>query len=179
MKTLFVSLAFSLFAFFIGCQSSITDPLQSDNSEKFSQEENFVNKDVLAYYPGMIKLNGIMVDPTLPFNNYVTISGQVRYNIEAVTFAAIQNAIKVGLYVNAEMKNELANNRNPWTVNETSEDVVYFSSNDAEVYLTKYFRVNNTVKYPLNLVLEFRVEGKKLILVSKSLELLPYSTVDH
>ena len=79
MKTLFVSLVAFLFAFFVGCQNSITDPAGSDNGEKFSGNENLVNKDVLSNYPGVIKLNGIMLYPTLPFNSYVTISGQVKF----------------------------------------------------------------------------------------------------
>lgn len=170
MKTLFVSLVAFLFAFFVGCQNSITDPAGSDNGEKFSGNENLVNKDVLSNYPGVIKLNGIMLDPTLPFNSYVTISGQVRYNLATYPVAANQNAIKVSLYVDAEMKTDAGYDNSTWKVNDTSEDIVYFTSNDEAIFFAKAFKVQNTVRYPLYLLFEFQVEGKQLVLISKTLK---------
>ena len=172
MKTLFVSLVAFLFAFFVGCQNSITDPTGSDS-------ESLVNKDVLTSYPGTIELEGIMVDPSLQFESYVIISGQVRYNLETVPVASNQKVIKVSLFVDAEMETDAGNDNSTWMVNETSEDIVYFSSNDEAIHLTKSFRVKNTVRCPLNLVLKFRVEGKKLMLASKTLELLPYISIDE
>ena len=59
MKTLFVALVALLFAFFLGCQSSITD-LRSQaiqNSWGSASEETFAYKDAFNFkYPELIRL---------------------------------------------------------------------------------------------------------------------------
>ena len=56
MKTLFVALVALLFAFFIGCQSSVTDPEVPESNEYigYTDEESFAYKDVFTFtYPNV------------------------------------------------------------------------------------------------------------------------------
>ena len=59
MKTLFVALVALLFAFFLGCQSSITDPVAPDQTNLASavDQETFAYKDVISTWPGLIRIN--------------------------------------------------------------------------------------------------------------------------
>src|SRR3989304_6479053 len=97
MKTLFVSVAVLLFAFFVGCQDTITDPA-------VSLTENYVSKDIIHAFPGVIKLSGKLSDPSHTYTS-VTIRGVVRYNLEQVLLQQRppKTAIKVGLWLNAEL----------------------------------------------------------------------------
>ena len=174
MKTLFVSLVALLFAFFLGCQSSITDPelLEPTKFIGTSGEDNSAYKDVLSYYPGAIKLEGVLYDPSHRLNSMAEISGIVRYNFEKVTLdkTSPKPAIKVNMYINAELKGGCPGQHHPWLVSNSSEDLVYTSASIQPVYnLEKSFRVKNTCCSPMNLVLKFQVSEKALTLVSMRL----------
>ena len=167
MKTLFVSLAVLLFAFFVGCQDIVTDPA-------VSLTENYVSKDIIHAYPGVIKLDGNIFDPG--HDNFVAISGVVRYDLKHIYFKQRPPKIglKVSLWVNAELKSTTNEANEGWTVSGTSEDIVYTSSVDPSVYyLEKSFKVQNTSP-SLDLVFKFRIDGKNLELVSMRLYINEY-----
>jgi hypothetical protein len=167
MKTLFVSLAAILFALFVGCQDTITDPVVSST-------EIGVNKDIIHAYPGVIKLDGTIFDPG--HDNFVSISGTVRYDLKHVYLKQRppKLAMKIGLWVSAEVKGIADDASERWIVNGTSEDVVYNDTVDPAVYyLEKSFKVQNTSP-SLDLVLKVRVEGKTLELVSMRLYINEY-----
>ena len=180
MKTLFVSLVAFLFAFIIGCQeSSITDPVSNDTELSLGTEVPLsVDKDLISYYPGVIKLVGTLLDPSHYFNSMAEIKGIVRYRLEQVdTYdnRPPRSAIKVQLYVKAEIVGGHTGRNSPWTVNETSSDFVYTSPAVQSVYnLEKSFRVRNTCCAPLNLVLKFQVNKKAISLVSMALKIARY-----
>lgn len=173
MKTLFVSLVALLFAFFLGCHSSITDPelLEPTKFIGTSGEDNSAYKDVLSYYPGAIKLEGVLYDPSHRLNSMAEISGIVRYNFEKVTLdkTSPKPAIKGNMYINAELKGGCPGH-GPWIVFGTSEAIVKTSVNYQQViFVEKSFKVRNTCCSPMNLVLKFQVSEKALTLVSMRL----------
>ena len=173
MKTLFVALVALLFAFFLGCQSSITDPVVPEPTKFIgaSEQENSAYKDALSYYPGAIKLEGMLYDPSHRLNSFAEIRGIVRYRLEEMSTAdrPPRSAIKVQLLVNAELKGGCSGNRS-WLVNGTSEDFVYqIVTTSSGYFLEKSFRVKNTCCSPLNLILKFQVSEKSLTLESMRL----------
>lgn len=177
MKKLLYSLVVFSVLLLIGCQeNSITDPVSNDtNLNLATTEQSFLDKDIISSYPGVIKLEGTLFDPSHYFNS-VNISGVVRYSLDKVKLDRIPEdiPIKVRLYVNAELNGgvfQKVNNGTSqdlvWFVNGTSEDFVYTSaSNESVYYLEKSFRVKNN---PLNLVLKFKVDEKSLTMVSMRL----------
>ena len=173
MKTLFVTLVALLFAFFLGCQSSITDPelLEPTKFVGNAEQENSAYKDAVSTWPGIIKLEGSLYDPSHRLNSMAEISGIVRYNFEKVNLykASPKPAIKVNMYINAELKGGCPGH-GPWIVFGTSEAIVNTSVNYQQViFVEKSFKVRNTCCSPMNLVLKFQVSEKALTLVSMRL----------
>jgi hypothetical protein len=172
MKTIFVFLVALFFTFIIGCQeNSITEPVMNDIGAEFTLTTPTIDKDIVNYYPGSIKLEGMIYDPSHRLNSYAEIMGMVRYRLQPVTLVPKQKAIKVGFYVNAELKSNCPHQHCPWKVINTVEEVLYASSAIQSVFfLEKSFRVRNTCCAPLDLVLKFQIEGKAVTLVSMSLK---------
>ena len=179
MKTLFVALVALFFAFIIGCQeNSITDPVTNDTGAEFTTTTALdIDKDLISYYPGVVKLSGSIFDPSHRLNSYAEINGVVRYRLEKIYTDKTRPpraAIKVQLYVNAALKSNCPKQDRPWTVINTAEEVVYISPIAQSVYfLEKSFRVRNTCCTPLNLVLKFQVDEKVVTLVSMELKRVP------
>jgi len=177
MKTLFVSLVALLFAFFIGCQSSITDPLVTEKSNQASvYNENFPSKDWISSLPGEIDLGGVIQVPSASIDQFADMEGKVKYSIEKVYFdsppPSPQFAYKVSLYINATITCKTYTSENVWLVNNTSTDYVYPStSNETINFLVKSFTVRNACPAPLDLILKFRVAEKEMSLVSKTLKI--------
>ncbi len=179
MKTLVVSLVALLFAFFAGCQNSITDPIVDENTIYSGQAyaENYADKDLINFtYPNMIKLEGMLDNPSGPSEGSVNISGVVRYGLETVYFdsppPATQSAIKVSLKVDADLKCNSSLDGKFWIVKNTSQDFVYGSDGVNNIYyLTKTFRVQNTCRTTLDLVMSFEVTEKDLKLTSMKLKI--------
>ena len=165
MKTLFVSLVALLFAFFIGCQSSITDPALSENTA-IAEEEEMAFKDAVSSFPGLIKLDGNLFDPIhLPYP--VQMEGTIRYNLEMLT--NIDQALKVSIYINATLKSGCPGQNKHWMVYGLTEDVLTSYTNRI---LEKSFEVRNTGNCNYKFVLRFKVNEKEVILIST--ELKPY-----
>ena len=167
MKTLFFPLVALLFAFFIGCQSSITDPIVTDTGYS-------ANKDFISTLTEVIKLEGMVDDPRPSFNSGVKINGEIRYSIKTVYFdsppPAPQSALKVQLYVDAELKANCALDDELWTVNNVSQDLVYKTDPAESVYyIQKSFRVQSSCPNPMDLVFKFEVNEKELKVISMAL----------
>lgn len=170
MKTLFVSLTAFLFVLFDGCQENlITDPLAEGiemNSEHQIQSDAY--KDAISFYPGTIKLEGKLYDPSQLHNGYADISGIIRYRLDQNDF---DSGIKVSLFVEADLKCKNIGNDQPMTVNKISQDIVYKSySNHTFYYLLKEFDVENVCRIPLILVLNLRLDENELVLESMNLK---------
>ena len=178
MKTLFVALVVLFFAFIIGCQeNSITDPVTNDNGAEFTTTTApDMDKDLISAYPGVIKLAGLIYDPSHRLNSFAEIKGIVRYRLEKINtvIKPARSAIKVNLYVKAELQSNCPMQDRPWTVYKTAEDIVYMSPAAQSVYFVeKSIRVCNTCCAPLNLVLKFQVDEKVVTLVSMELKRVP------
>ena len=179
MKTLFASLVAIFLAFFIGCQeSSITDPVSNDTGWNLST----ANKDIINHYPGAIKLDALLSDPSNPSStiiNNVKMSGVVKYKLELVQFdpapPAPQSAIKVKLNVKTELYNRYSNqDEHVWFVTGTSEDLVIRKADQQFYFLEKSFRVHKGTGPALDLVLKFRVTERELVLESTRLFINEY-----
>lgn len=171
MKTLFFPLVALLFAFLIGCQSSITDPVVTDNGYS-------ANKDFISTLTEVMKLQGTVDDPRQSFNSSVDINGEIRYLIETVYFdsppPAPQSAFKVRLYVDAQLKANCGVDDEVWKVNNVSQDLVYKTDPAESVYyIQKSFRVQSNCPNPLDLVIKFEVTEKELKIVSMNLVISP------
>jgi hypothetical protein len=164
-----------LFAFIIGCQeSSVTDPVSNDTEMNLdtAEPDNFLDKDLISYYPGVIKLEGMLYDPSHRLNSFAEINGIVRYRLDQISTdkRPPRPSIKVQLYVNAALLGGHTGQNRHWTVNNTAEDIIYTSPDNQSVYfLEKSFRVRNTCCAPLNLVLKFQVSEKSVALMSMHL----------
>jgi len=174
MKNLFLTIVVFSVLLLIGCQeNSITDPVSNDTNLNLATI--VLDKDIISSYPGVIKLEGMLFDPSHYFNNNAAISGVVRYSLNKVELDRIpeDTPIKVKLYVNAELKEGLSGRDvsgldvRSLFVSGTSEDLVYTSAtNDQLYYLEKSFRVKNN---RLNLIFKFQVNEKSLTMVSMRL----------
>jgi hypothetical protein len=174
MKTLFVALVTFLFALIIGCQeSSITDPVSNDTgTNSVAQESIYMDKDISSYYPGVIKLDGLLPDPSHFLNSFARIKGMVRYRMDEIKINDLTtsppNAVSVKLFVSAQLFGESPKPVSPWIVTGTSADVMVYTHNGLANYvLEKSFRVRNT---SLNLILKFRVYDKSVKLTSMTLK---------
>lgn len=178
MKTLVVSLVALLFAFFAGCQSSITDPVVSDNKDNFGSlyTENFASKDWINSLPEVIDLKGPIQVPSQSVDQFAEIDGTIRYAIEKVYFdappPAPQSAFKVSMYVNAKITCTTPGNDNVWIVQNASEDMVYTSDLNEQVYLfAKTLKVKYACPAPLDIVFKFQVNEKELKMTSMQLKI--------
>ena len=174
MKTLFVSLAALLFAFFVGCQSSITEPVDSKDNSAGAYTSNDAFKNQTNTYPSFIELEGSIEDPSSLANTAVEIKGVLKYSLEAVYFdappPAPQSAIRVKMKVSATLHNQTSSDGKIWTVEGISENLVYIAAHsESAPYLNKSFRVQNTGTTPLDLVMKFQVDAKRLTLISMNL----------
>jgi hypothetical protein len=178
MKTLFVSLVALLFAFFLGCQSSITDPIVSDNGTTLSTpvEENATYKDVISTYPGFLRLTGMLADPINGVNSRAEIGGFVKYKIENLgtdkTSPSHQIRKKISIYVDATLKAGYPNNPVIWAVNGFTNET--YPANAALYLFEKSFRVQNALNAPLSLVIKFQFDGSNLSIYSMKLVVARY-----
>ena len=191
MKTLFVSFAALIFIFIFGCQSSITDPVVPETNQFIgsTDEETYAYKDVFnATYPNVIKLKGLLWDPSHRLNSFAEIDGVVRYGIKKVSSGSNaqipidiykvgsngtpDKEFKVDLYVDAALKSQCPLNNGAWTVKKAADQIITVNTvNQVVTYIQKSFRLKNTCCAPLNLVLKFEVNKNELKLVSMELKL--------
>jgi len=189
MKTLFVALVALMFAFFLGCQSSITDPEITDNTKFFgsADENTYAYKDAFHFkYPNQLKLEGTLLDPSHRPNSYANINGSVSYGVREVKGGSVafntpefyktapsgtpDKKFKVDLFVDADLK---GGHNHAWSVEKAaSQTIIINSANQSVIFIQKSFRVKNTCCAPLDLVLKFQVDGKELKLVSMELKLV-------
>jgi len=191
MKTLFVALVALMFAFFLGCQSSITDPEITDNTKFFgsADENTYAYKDAFHFkYPNQLKLEGTLLDPSHRLNSYANIIGSVSYGVREVKGGSVafntpeffktapsgtpNKNFKVDLFVNADLKGGCPGHNHCWEVKKAAEQTVIINSaNQSAIFIQKSFRVKDTCCAPLDLILKFEVDGKKLRLVSMELKI--------
>ena len=163
MKTLFISLVAFLFAFFVGCQeNTITDPVTDQSIPN-------VDKDVNSYYSEVIKLDGLLFDPSHSKSHpYANIDGTIRYRVDKIKIDRIV-AKKVSFIVNASIHGGCPKSK-LWRVTEISEAILDFTGPDQTTRtFEKTFKVCNTCCAPLQLVMKFELSDNNLKVVSTTL----------
>ena len=140
MTKLMFSTIIILILFAVGCQeNSITDPIQDVELQK--------NEDPLVHQ-GTIRLEGILVDPSVPFNNYLTISGAVNFVHTFVHTVVYQKSILpvsetyvlLNLSILAKIRDPNSLEDITWNVTGNSEDIIYVSE-DGIYLLEKSFPI--------------------------------------
>ena len=162
------------FAFFFGCQESITDPVFQESGITGLE----ASKDIASTYPGVIDLGGILFNPSRP-NFDVHIDGVVRYKIQIPNPYELEAFTKINLYINAALKSTCpGQEKQNWRVYGYTEDFLYPTpASETEFYiLEKSFEVRNSCSCHMKLVLKFKVVKKSIILISKELKHLPDCT---
>jgi len=157
MKTLFVSLVALSFAFFVGCQSSVTDPIDLDNS-------NNINKDAARCVPGIIKLDATILNEQPTDAGEFIVDGWIKYNLESTPApeGTPSTLVKVSMTMNADFSNEV-DSQSPWKVKSTSTEIVYApSSGTAFTTFKKTFKVVNVKGHQLEVKPEFKVNASAL-----------------
>ena len=179
MKTLFASLVVVLFAFFLGCENSITDPVVSDNTSSFTtaNNETVASKDYTSTFPGYIKLNASLDDPRSNINSSVDLKGAIKYKVEVVhpneRSSRNLSAYRVTIDINALLKARCPGDDDFWKVKSRSVDLVYKTDpRETVYYLDKSFRIQSKCPIPKALVFKFEVNGKSLKIISMELKLV-------
>ena len=164
MKTFLAAFVAIMLVFLLGCQNSITDPVLPDETNITVMTEEEIWKDAASTWPGTIELTGILFDQLHPSFD-VQISGVVKYNIYVIE-QEDYGYMKVNIYVNADLKSCCPNQNKHWKVFGMTEDIL----NTPTKILEKSFEVRNTCNCHYDLVLRFRVDTEKLILISTELK---------
>ena len=176
MKTLVSSLVVLVFAFFIGCQNSITDPVVPDqtNYNNTAVEETVAYKDAITAannWPGLIRLHNPIYDPSHP-SLIVKLIGNIRYKIEPGTASGgyTDRKVKVSIFNDIQVKSGCPRQRVTPSVRSFAFANVKISATVDEInYIEKSFIVRNTCCGQLTLVLKFGVRENDIFLVSSTL----------
>jgi hypothetical protein len=137
MKKFFLTLVVFSVLFIIGCgESSITDPLESKGAAEVQKSDDpLVNQ-------GTIVLEGMIVDPSVPFNSYLQIRGGIEYVHELILVDPIPPApqyyVSLNLSVNAELSDPYSPQDPIWPITDESTDAIYVSG-DGIYLLDKTF----------------------------------------
>ena len=164
MKALFVALVALLFAFFLACQSSITDPVVTDSQLTAVQEES-AYKDAASLFPGVIRLSESLSDPVHTLFD-VQISGVVKYNLEQININD-PSLLKVSIYVNADLKHRCPGQNRHWWVYGLTQDVLPISHT---AILEKSYTVRNTCGCHYNLIIRYKVNEKEVLVMTMELK---------
>ena len=174
MKTLIIFFAAFLFAFFIGCENTVTDPVDVGNETDNDYTATELSKDIASYYPKTLVLKGVLVDPSHPLNSTAEIKGILRYKIEKRNIDPFspskKYALRVSLYTQTNIYGGCNGYKKPWTVVFATVDVLIPQFVDPAWNLEKVIRVRGTCCAPLNIILRFSVDDKEVKLYSMGLK---------
>ena len=138
MKKLFLTLISCFVLFALGCQeNSITEPLSSEAAEKDGLQED-------TYNHGFIKLDGMLADPSRPFNCCLEIRGVIEYEHRLIYIDPDQSTssyyVSLKLAIEAEVFDPCLSTVPAWPISETSIDKIDVQPEQVQS-LIKYFRV--------------------------------------
>ena len=138
MNKLLLTLVSCFVLFAIGCQeNSLTEPLTSEAAEKDNFQED-------AYLHDFIKLEGMLADPSRPFNCWLEIRGEIEYEHRLVYVDPDQQTlpyyVSLKLAIEAELFDPYSQTDPTWIISEISTDKVAVQFGQVQS-LIKYFRV--------------------------------------
>jgi hypothetical protein len=137
MKKLLLSLAAFSFLLVIGCQENpITDPVLTKSTDNNLSREIIYNHD-------FIKFDKMLVDPSVPFRNYLTITGQVEYEHRLVLLdpmpPAPQEYVNLKMRISAQLKDPNSPLDVLWNISGETEDIIYLKNDDIYILQKHYF----------------------------------------
>ena len=137
MKKLLLSLAAFSFLLVIGCQENpITDPVLTKSTDNNLSREITYNHD-------FIKFDRMLIDPSVPFRNYLTITGQVEYEHRLVLLdpmpPAPQEYVNLRMRIGAQLKDPNSPMDVLWNVSGETEDIIYLKNDDIFILQKHYF----------------------------------------
>jgi hypothetical protein len=119
MKNLFITVVTFSVLFLIGCQeNSITEPVTVEPTNKVEQDNNGTHRDI-------IRLEGLLVDPSVPFNSYLTISGQIEYSHTIVGAPSPISEVFIRFNVEANLQDTAPFTDPIMTISSQTEDNIY------------------------------------------------------
>ena len=167
MKKLFLTLVTFSILFVIGCQeNSITESVTVEPTNKVQPTNERIHKDI-------IWLEGLLVDPSEPFNSYLSISGQIEYEHIVVGEPSPIAEVFLRFLIEANLQDT-----NPFTdpimsISSQTKDQIYVS--EFGYMLKKSFPIQGRID-GMVLVCQFLVTTESVSLSSMWLE-LPRATI--
>lgn len=140
MKKLFLAIVVLSVLFVIGCQeNSITDPITVEPTNNVQKTDDTFLRD-------RIVLEGLLVDPSVPFTSYMTIRGYIEYEHRLVLvdpmLPAPQYYVLLHFSINAELGSPNGYEDPIWHIQSVSEDRMYVSE-EGIYLLEKSFQVQD------------------------------------
>lgn len=166
MKTLFVATAALLFAFFLGCESTITEPVQFENTKFFSagEEDASAYKDRARMFPDVVSLEATIIDEKPAGNTAYDLIGSVRYKVESTDAPGETKypIVKVKLFVNADITSSEPG-QDLWVLSSTDVEVVSPPVNvSAFIVFEKTYEIVNVQGTYVEVTLNFTVSGNSI-----------------
>lgn len=176
MKKLFLTLASCFLLFSFGCQeNSITEPLSSQIAEKDNSQQNL-------YHHDFIKLDGILADPSRPFNCCLQIRGQIEYE-HRLMFATdpiktfLSYCVSIKIAIEAELFDPYSQTDPIYTISDVSKDKIETLTEQVHS-LTKFYKVRGR-KDQMFLVCKFIVTNEDIRLDGMWLKIMKLSSTQN
>jgi hypothetical protein len=159
-----------VFAFFIGCQNTITDPVVPDQDSYNSPAgENVTYKTIISTWPGYIRLHHDVFDPSHPQLDGVLLNGMIKYKMDSRVPSQDETYLdmKVNIFVDTEIRSGCPRQKCTPSVTAFVNEKVRLSSTNDEVYnVEKVFVVSNPCCGAIKLVLTFGIQKDNVTLLS-------------
>ena len=169
MKKMLLTIVVLSILFAVGCQeNSITEPVTVESTNKVQPTNDRTHQ-------GIIRLEGLLVDPSEPFNSYLSISGQIEYEHSVVGGPSPMAELLLRFLIEANLQDT-----NPFTdpimsISSQTEDQIYVS--EFGYMLKKSFPIQDRMD-GMVLVCQFLVTTESVSLSSMWLELPSVTTID-
>jgi hypothetical protein len=185
MKNLFVALVALLFAFFLGCQSTITEPVEMEHTKFLNagDENVLANKDHKSMFPDVANLEATIIDEKTAGNTAYDLVGSVRYKVESTDAleATKYSIVKVELFVNADITSSDPG-QGPWVLTSTDVELVSPPANvNAFKILEKQYKVVNVQGTYIEVTVNYTISGSSIstqvVNIKKIENIDPYTKV--
>ena len=169
MKKMFLTIVVLSILFAVGCQeNSITEPVSVETTNKVQPTNDKIHKDI-------IRLEGLLVDPSEPFNSYLSISGQIQYEHSVVGGPSPMAEVLVSFLIEANLQDTDPFTDPIMSISSQTEDQIYVS--EFGYTLKKSFPIQDRID-GMVLVCQFLVTAETVSLSSMLLALPSAASVD-
>ena len=169
MKKMLLTIVVLSILFAVGCQeSSITEPVTVESTNKVQPTNDRTHQ-------GIIRLEGLLVDPSEPFNSYLSISGQIEYEHSVVGGPSPMAEVLVSFLIEANLQDTDPFTDPIMSISSQTEDQIYVS--EFGYTLKKSFPIQDRID-GMVLVCQFLVTAETVSLSSMLLALPSAASVD-